>query len=148
MNFIGLNSTAHNLTFGYKIKQSGDKLGLASAFSLKSGLMADIHRIDKNLKEGIVRSFKELPSNISKATIAMRTWTVTSIKSIPTNIMLGLNGIKTAFLGLPSMISRAIIAFRAFSVTLLTSPLGWIALAIGALALVIYKYWKPITAFF
>ena len=148
LNFIGLNSTAHNLTFGYKIKQSGDKLGLASAFSLKSGLMADIHRIDKNLKEGIVRSFKELPSNISKATIAMRTWTVTSIKSIPTNIMLGLNGIKTAFLGLPSMISRAIIAFRAFSVTLLTSPLGWIALAIGALALVIYKYWKPITAFF
>ena len=148
LNFIDLNTTAHNLTFGYKIKQSGDKLGLASAFSLKGGLMADIHRIDKNLKEGIVRSFKELPSNISKATIAMRTWTVTSIKSIPTNIMLGLNGIKTAFLGLPSMISRAIIAFRAFSVTLLTSPLGWIALAIGAVALVIYKYWKPITAFF
>lgn len=148
LNFIGLNSTAHNLTFGYKIKQSGDKLGLASAFSLKGGLMADIRRIDKNLKEGIVRSFKELPSNIAKSTVALKDWTVTSIKSIPTNIMLGLNGIKTAFLGLPSMISRAIIAFRAFSVTLLTSPIGWIALAIGAVALVIYKYWKPITAFF
>ena len=148
LNFIGLNSTAHNLTFGYKIQQSGDKLGLASAFSLKGGLMADIHRIDKNLKEGIVRSFKELPSNIAKSTVALKNWTVTSIKSIPTNIMLGLNGIKTAFLGLPSMISRVIIAFRAFSVTLLTSPLGWIALAIGAVALVIYKYWKPITAFF
>ena len=81
LNFIGLNSTAHNLTFGYKIKQSGDKLGLASAFSLKGGLMADIRRIDKNLKEGIVRSFKELPSNIAKSTVAMRTWAVTSIKS-------------------------------------------------------------------
>lgn len=148
LNFIGLNSTAHNLTFGYKIKQSGDKLGLASAFSLKGGLMADIRRIDNNLRAGIITSFKELPSNISKATIALKNWTVTSIKSIPTNIMLGLNGIKTAFLGLPSMISRAIIAFRAFSVTLLTSPIGWIALAIGAVALVIYKYWKPITAFF
>lgn len=148
LNFIGLNSTAHNLTFGYKIKQNGDKLGLASAFSLKGGLMADIRRIDNNLRAGIINGFKELPSNISKATIAMKTWAMTSIKSIPTNIMLGLNGIKTAFLGLPSMISRAIIAFRAFSVTLLTSPLGWIALAIGAVALVIYKYWKPITAFF
>ena len=148
LNFIGLNSTAHNLTFGYKIKQSGDKLGLASAFSLKDGLMADIRRIDNNLRAGIITSFKELPSNIARSTVAMKTWAMTSIKSIPANIMLGLNGIKTAFLGLPSMISRAIIAFRAFSVTLLTSPLGWIALAIGAVALVIYKYWKPITAFF
>ena len=148
LNFIGLNSTAHNLTFGYKIKQSGDKLGLASAFSLKGGLMADIRRIDNNLRAGIINGFKELPSNIAKSTVAMRTWAVTSIKSIPTNIMLGLNGIKTAFLGFPSMISRAIIAFRAFSGTLLTSPLGWIALAIGAVALVIYIYWKPITAFF
>jgi hypothetical protein len=31
---------------------------------------------------------------------------------------------------------------------LLTSPIGWIAVAIGAAALLIYKYWKPITAFF
>ena len=110
--------------------------------------MADIRRIDNNLRAGIINGFKELPSNIAKSTVALKDWTVTSIKSIPTNIMLGLNGIKTAFLSLPSMISRAIIAFRAFSVTLLTSPIGWIALAIGAVALVIYKYWKPITAFF
>ena len=148
LNFIGLNSTAHNLTFGYKIKQSGDKLGLASAFSLKGGLMADIRRIDNSLKTGLAATFKNLPTTIAQSTVALKNWTVTSIKSIPTNIMLGLNGIKTAFLGLPSMITRAIIAFRAFSVTLLTSPLGWIALAIGAVALVIYKYWKPITAFF
>ena len=148
LNFIGLNSTAHNLTFGYKIKQSGDKLGLASAFSLKGGLMADIRRIDKNLKEGIVRSFKELPSNISKSTVALKDWTVTSIKGIPASLINGLTAFKKGFLGIPSMIKNAIIAFRAFSATLLTSPLGWIALAIGAVALVIYKYWKPITAFF
>ena len=148
LNFVGLNSTAHNLTFGYKIKQSGDKLGLASAFSLKGGLMADIRRIDKNLKEGIVRSFKELPSNISKSTVALKDWTVTSIKGIPASLINGLTAFKKGFLGIPSMIKNAIIAFRAFSVTLLTSPLGWIALAIGAVALVIYKYWKPITAFF
>ena len=148
LNFIGLNSTAHNLTFGYKIKQSGDKLGLASAFSLKGGLMADIRRIDNNLRAGIINGFKELPSNISKATIALKDWTVTSIKGIPASLINGLTAFKKGFLGIPSMIKNAIIAFRAFSVALLTSPLGWIALAIGAVALVIYKYWKPITAFF
>lgn len=148
LNFIGLNSTAHNLTFGYKIKQSGDKLGLASAFSLKGGLMADIRRIDNNLRAGIINGFKDLPSNIAKSTVALKDWTVTSIKGIPASLINGLTAFKKGFLGIPSMIKNAIIAFRAFSVTLLTSPLGWIALAIGAVALVIYKYWKPITAFF
>jgi phage-related protein len=46
------------------------------------------------------------------------------------------------------LIKTAIISFRAFSLTLLTSPLGWIALAIAGIAFVIYKYWKPITGFF
>lgn len=145
---MGLNTTAHNLTFGYKIKQSGDKLGLASAFSIKNGVFADIRRLDNNLRAGIVNTFKNFPSNIAKSTIALKDWAVTSVKAIPTNIMAGLNGLKTAFLGLPSMITKAIVSFRAFSITLLTSPIGWIALAIGAVALVIYKYWKPITAFF
>jgi len=40
------------------------------------------------------------------------------------------------------------VAMRAFSLTLITSPIGWIALAIGAVALVVYKYWKPISVFF
>lgn len=145
---MGLNTTAHNLTFGYKIKQGGDKLGLASAFSIKNGVFADIRRLDNNLRAGIVNTFKNLPSNIAKSSIALKDWVVTSIKAIPTNIMAGLNGLKTAFLGLPSMITKAIVSFRAFSITLLTSPIGWIALVIGAVALVIYKYWKPITAFF
>ena len=145
---MGLNTTAHNLTFGYKIKQSGDKLGLASTFSIKNGVFADVRRFDNNLRAGIVNTFKNLPSNIAKSTIALKDWAVTSVKSIPINITAGLNGLKTAFLGLPSMITKAIVSFRAFSITLLTSPIGWIALAIGAVALVIYKYWKPITAFF
>ncbi|MCD7879213.1 MAG: hypothetical protein LUG16_04685, partial [Candidatus Gastranaerophilales bacterium] len=55
---------------------------------------------------------------------------------------------KKSFLSIPNLIKNTMIAFRAFSVTLLTSPLGWIALAIGAVVFVIYKYWKPITGFF
>ncbi|MBR1627315.1 MAG: phage tail tape measure protein [Bacteroidales bacterium] len=149
LEFLGLNTSAHNLTFGSRIKASGNPLGFdLSTFSLKSGLMADIHRIDKNLKEGIVRSFKELPANISKSGVALKDWTVTSIRAIPANFTKGLIALKNGFLGIPSMIGKAIMAFRAFSVTLLTSPIGWIALAIGAVVFVIYKYWKPITAFF
>lgn len=37
---------------------------------------------------------------------------------------------------------------RAFSLALFTSPVGWIALAIGAAALLIYKFWGPISGFF
>ncbi len=115
-----------------------------SNFSIKSGVFADIRRIDKNLRN----SFKALPGNIAKSSVALKDWTVTSIKAMPTNFINGLKAFKTGFLSIPNLIKNAIVAFRAFSVTLLTSPLGWIALAIGVVALVIYKYWKPISGFF
>lgn len=145
---LGLNSTAHNITYGFKIAQSGDKFGLGSAFSIKNGIFADIRRFDKYLKNGIVKSFKDLPNNISKSVTALKDWSINSIKAIPNTLISGLNGFKNAFLGIPGMIGKAITAFRAFSITLLTSPIGWIALAIGTVVFVIYKYWKPITAFF
>lgn len=148
LEFVGLNSAAHNLTFKTKILQSGDKLGLASAFSVKGGLLADIKRIDKNLRESLLKTFREFPSNVSKSAIALKDWTVTSVKAIPTNFVNGLKAFKTGFLNIPNLIKNAVIAFRTFSITLLTSPLGWIAVAIGVVALVIYKYWKPIAGFF
>lgn len=145
---MGLNSTAHNISFGYKIKQSGDKLGLASAFSVKNGIFADIKRIDDNLRRSIVTTFKELPNNIAKSAIALKDWAITSVKAFPTNFSNGLIAFKNGFLGIPAMIRNAIVAFRAFSLTLLTSPIGWIALAVAGVAFLIFKYWKPITAFF
>lgn len=145
LEFLGLNSTAHNLTYGRKIMQAGNPLGLdMSNFSIKNGIFADIRRIDKNLRN----SFQALPGNIAKSSVALKDWTVTSIKAMPTNFINGLKAFKTGFLNIPNLIKNAIVAFRAFSVTLLTSPLGWIALAIGVVALVIYKYWKPISGFF
>ena len=145
LEFIGLHSTAHNLTYGRKIAQLGNPLGLdMSNFSFKSGVVADIRRINNNLKT----SFAQLPSNILKSSIALKEWAITSIKSFPANFMSGLNAFKKGFLAIPNMIRTAIIAFRAFTVTLLTNPLGWIALAISAVAFVIFKYWKPISGFF
>ena len=136
---MGLKTTAQNLTLGYNLK-GGANIG--------SGLFSDIKRIDSNLRKGIVTGFKEFPSNVSKSAIALKDWTVTSVKAIPTNFVNGLNAFKTGFLNIPNLIKNAVIAFRTFSITLLTSPLGWIAVAIGVVALVIYKYWKPIAGFF
>lgn len=136
---VGLKTTAQNLTLGYNLK-GGANIG--------SGLFSDIKRIDSNLRKGIVTGFKEFPSNVSKSAIALKDWTVTSVKAIPTNFVNGLKAFKTGFLNIPNLIKNAVIAFRTFSITLLTSPLGWIAVAIGVVALIIYKYWKPIAGFF
>lgn len=149
LKFLGLNTTAHNLEFGSKIQSAGNPLGIdLSKFSFGSGITADIRRINNNLRSGLIRSFKEFPANISKATVSLKEWVIVSARAVPTNFVNGLNSLKSGFLDLPSKIRAGIAAFRAFSVTLLTSPLGWIALAIGATAFVIYKYWKPITGFF
>ena len=136
---MGLKTTAKNLTLGYNLKGGAN---------ISSGLFSDIKRIDNNLRKGIVTGFKEFPSNVSKSAIALKDWTVTSVKAIPTNFVNGLKAFKTGFLNIPNLIKNAVIAFRTFSITLLTSPLGWIAVAIGVVALVIYKYWKPIAGFF
>lgn len=136
---MGLKTTAQNLTLGYNLK-GGANIG--------SGLFSDIKRIDNNLRKGIVTGFKEFPSNVSKSAIALKDWTVTSVKAIPANFVNGFKAFKTGFLNIPNLIKNAVIAFRTFSITLLTSPLGWIAVAIGVVALVIYKYWKPIAGFF
>lgn len=121
-------------------------LGLNSATS--GGFIGNIAQLDKNLRNGLINGIKSLPANISKSSAALKDWAVTSVKAMPANFINGLKAFKTGFLSIPNLIKNAIIAFRAFSVTLLTSPLGWIALAIGVVALVIYKYWKPISGFF
>ncbi len=125
---IGLNSAANNFNFG--------------------NIFADIKRIDGNLRTGIINGFQALPGNITKSTNALKSWAITSIQAFPNNFTKGLIAFKNGFLGIPGMISKAIMAFRAFSLTLLTSPLGWIALAVAGVAFLIFKYWKPISGFF
>lgn len=144
----GLTSTSYSLDTAFNIFKSGNKLGLNLPKHTLLGFSADIRRIDNEMRKGLIRTFTELPANISKSALSLKDWTVTSIKAMPANFINGLKAFKTGFLSIPNLIKNAIIAFRAFSVTLLTSPLGWIALAIGVVALVIYKYWKPISGFF
>lgn len=40
------------------------------------------------------------------------------------------------------------VAVMGFGKALLTTPIGWLALALAGVALVIYKYWTPISSFF
>lgn len=147
--FLGI---AHDLN-PVLVQNAGNLLrsiGLSSAaqnFSL-GNLFADIKRIDGNLRTGIINGFQALPGNIAKSAVALKEWTINSVKAFPTNFSNGLIAFKNGFLGIPGMIKNAIVAFRAFSLTLLTSPIGWIAVAIAGVAFLIYKYWKPITAFF
>lgn len=144
LKVMGLGSSSHSLDTAFNVFKAGNKLNLDLPRHVLLGFGADIRRIDNNLKT----AFKALPSNILKSTIALKDWAIASVKAIPVNFMGGLNALKTGFLSIPSMIKTAIVSFRAFSLTLLTSPLGWIALAIAGVAFVIFKYWKPITGFF
>ena len=41
-----------------------------------------------------------------------------------------------------------ILSVRALSIAFLTSPIGWISLAIAGVALLIYKFWGPVSGFF
>lgn len=125
---IGLNSAAKNFSFG--------------------NIFADIKRIDGSLRTGIINGFQALPGNIAKSSNALKSWAITSIQAFPGNFTKGLIAFKNGFLGIPGMIGKAIMAFRAFSLTLLTSPIGWIALAVAGVAFLIFKYWKPISGFF
>ena len=122
---------------------------------LFGAFVRDIVKLDTAMRGSIKKSFgifvanmKNLPSNIVSTVNAFKDWISVTIKGLPTAFLNGLNALKNGFLGIPNMIKNAVIAFRTFSLTLLTSPVGWIAVAIGTAALLIYKYWKPITAFF
>ena len=118
-------------------------------------LVSDIQKLDAGMRQSFktglnafLTGFKNLPQTIMESTIAFKNWTVATVRGIPSVVINGLNAFKNMFLGLLGMIKSAVIAFRTFSMTLLTSPIGWIALAVGTAALLIYKYWKPITGFF
>jgi TP901 family phage tail tape measure protein len=149
LEFLGLNTTAHNMKIAESLKNAGNPLGIdLSKFSFKTSLLADIRRIDKNLRATLIKSFKEFPANITKANEALKIWTVTSIKAIPTNFLNGLNNLKLGLLNLPNIIKSGIVAVRALSISFLSSPLFWIGAALVGIALLVYKYWKPITGFF
>lgn len=96
-------------------------------------------------------SLRSFAANIPPAITTMKAWTATQWTALRANT---LNAASLKVLGrsfgttLLTGLRAGIAGVRAFSVALLTSPVGWIGLAIGAAALLIYKFWGPITGFF
>ena len=93
----------------------------------------------------------QLVASIGSSVAAMRAWSVASMAWVRTNLLTvaGLRGLAASFAGsLVTGIKGAIVAMRAFSLALLTNPIGWIIALVAGAAFLIFKYWKPIAAFF
>lgn len=82
---------------------------------------------------------------------ATQAWVAAKLLLIKTTF-LTLAGIKAfagaLWIGLLGGLKAAIVAIKAFGIALLTTPIGWLGLAIATAALLIYKFWKPISGFF
>lgn len=56
--------------------------------------------------------------------------------------------VSTSFAGLGAQIAGLGVSMKATGVAFLTSPITWVVAGIALAALLIYKFWKPISAFF
>lgn len=94
---------------------------------------------------------KAVKAEITGAIAAKRLWIATQWSALRANFLTvsGLKGMAASFgSNLVQGIRAAALAVRGFSITLLTTPIGWIGLAVAGAALLIYRYWKPISGFF
>lgn len=82
---------------------------------------------------------------------AMKVWTMAQLSAFRVNF-LTIAGLKHMAIAFGSTLWRSIVtasrSIWAFNLALLSSPIGWIAITIGAAAFLIYKYWAPISGFF
>ncbi|HOP33228.1 MAG TPA: phage tail tape measure protein, partial [Candidatus Hydrothermia bacterium] len=78
---------------------------------------------------------------------ALRAWIAAQLMAFRANFLTiaGLQNMARTFgTVLVGGLRAAILGIRAFSIALLTTPVGWISMAIAAAALLIYKFWGPI----
>lgn len=91
-----------------------------------------------------ITALKTIPSKINQIILATYTWakanlfTMVRLKNLSKSLLISLwNGLKSAIIG-----------FRALTLAMLTNPIFLIATAFAIAAILIYKYWKPISNFF
>lgn len=123
--------------------------------NLWTNIAIDIKQANSRMKDWIINQAKTFPGNFKNRIIqscsAIKEFSKAQMLNFRTNF-LTISGIKNLANAFKSNfingIKTAITATRAFSLTLLTSPIFWIGAVIAGVALLIYKYWKPITGFF
>lgn len=84
-------------------------------------------------------------------TAAGKAWVATTLAWGRANLTsaAGLRGLATAFgTSLLTGVKSATVAVRAFSLALLANPITWVVAAFAGAAVLIWKYWKPISGFF
>lgn len=147
--FIGLSAKFPILGRGV-LSVSRGFMNLQKAFlmSSPSNIITSLQILDKNLRVNITNSIKSLIPNIKASSIAFKEMSITSLKAIGPNIANGFKGVLIGLKALPASIGAVISGFKTLAITMLTSPVGWIGVAIAGGAFLIMKYWKPITAFF
>ena len=97
---------------------------------------------------GLKTNFKALIPAIKENTVAMVGFIKSAPKNVYTEIANGVNTLKTAFKNLKNGIFLADLQAKIFNTTLYLNPMSWVVAAIVGGAFLIYKFWKPITAFF
>lgn len=145
---LGLTSTAHTAKFVSNIAKSGNKLGINLSEQIMLALNADSKRMWKTFGTNITNSFKQIPVNAVKSTIAISDF----VKAIPQNTSNGIKStfqnINNGFINFIPNCKKALFAIKSFSIGVLLNPVGLAITGIAVGALLIVKYWKPITAFF
>ncbi len=102
----------------------------------------------KKIVKNIINPLMSVPSAIKKVYLSVSNFLLALPFNAPVMFANSLTSIKSGFLNIPNAIKKALVAVRMFSVGVMLNP---VSIAIGAIAVgafVIYKYWKPLTAFF
>jgi len=91
-----------------------------------------------------INALKSMPSNIHKVSLYTFTWAKANLFTLA-----GLKRLSFAmFSTLANALKSAVLGFRALTLAMLTNPIFLIGTAFAVVALLIYKYWKPIANFF
>lgn len=97
-----------------------------------------------SVKSGIVNFIP----NCKNATLSMIAFTKSAPSMFWKGLNNGLNTIKNGFINFIPNCKKAIAAMRSFNIVMSLNPIGLITAGIIAGGFLIYKFWKPIAAFF
>lgn len=131
---------AFNLLFGSVLSGYGTLLRIVGAFKLV-GAATRLFQMGR-----IVSALRLFGLSARQANTATRLFGG-SVRFIRSGVT-GFIGVFSRLGSLGSVFNVLRIAVLSFGRALLTTPIGWIGLAIAAAAFLIYKYWTPISSFF
>lgn len=97
---------------------------------------------------GLRKNVVALPGMIKNVALQMFVCGRASLLAFPGQVSTNANKLKAALLGFPANLRKVIASFRTLNVTLALNPAGLVIGALAVGALLIYKYWKPISGFF